>query len=171
MPGNEFGGFEDFADDLDEFADRLGTARRRIEDEVGGNGIDPAVEAVARSVKQEAQRLAPVGEYREFSEGEPGELRDSAEVERLSNGNWLVKFTADHAKPQEYGARRHPITPDEAEALRFRSRITGEIVITQFVFHPGHDDQSYLRPSLDTHRDIFPDAIVDEIEEILDEEL
>lgn len=160
MPGNDFGadGFNDLARKLESFADRIETASTRLR--ASDADIDPAVERTARLVAGRAVELAPE---------DTGELKASNEVEKLSDGSWLVKFTADHAKPQEYGARPHPITPDEADALRFEWR--GEIVFRQFVFHPGNEAQPFLRPALDEHEKVLPREIVDEIEDVLDDVL
>lgn len=151
-----FSGFQEFADDLQEFADDCDRAADRIEAEA----TDAAEEQTARDVLQDAQRNAPV---------DTGELRNSGRVV-ARGGGWVVEFTADHARPQEYGAGPHLIRADEAEVLRFPGD-DGEWVFRKEVSHPGNAPQPYLRPALDANRRAFAETIRDEAERILTEEL
>lgn len=55
---------------------------------------------------------------------------------------WAVGTNANYAKPLEFG--RGPITPKQAEALRFE--IDGEVVFAQRV--EGHPPYPFFRPAL-----------------------
>lgn len=71
------------------------------------------------------------------------------DVARRWSGNvaYAVGSDLDYAAAVEYGTDPHPITPDDADALRFE--INGTVVYTKHVEHPGTEAQPYLRPALD----------------------
>lgn len=71
------------------------------------------------------------------------------EIERRWSGNvtYAIGSNLDYAAAVEYGTDPHPITPDDADVLRFE--IGGTTVFTKHVEHPGTEGQPYLRPAID----------------------
>lgn len=77
-----------------------------------------------------------------------GELRNS--IERAHAGlQAMVYSTADHAKPIEFGADPHEITPDKAGALAFFWEKVGEHVVFAQVDHPGNKPHRFMRRAID----------------------
>lgn len=136
-------GFAEFADDAEEMADALDEAADALEDE-----LDTALEETAERISQDAQRRAPV---------DTGDLQQSIHTDRTGPLTHRVVASADHARPVEYGTAPHPITPNDAEALRFV--IDGEVIYSSHVDHPGTSKQPYLRPALESNRSTLRQTI------------
>lgn len=166
MVGTDLGedDYEEFAADLDDFADRLRTAANEIETgEVVDEGMEDAVAEIANDIR----KRAPV---------DTGELKESIHVEPQGDGEYLIIVGADHAVYQEYGTGPHIIRPTDSEALHFTwpgGGPEGEDVevFAAKVEHPGHDAQPFVRPSLDENDNELATAILDAIEDAIDREL
>jgi len=130
-----FDGFDEFADDLEEFADRMKEFERRIP-----NAIDRALEKTSRKVELTASINAPKDTDR---------LANSSFSRRESRYRWVVGFSAEYAKPVEFGSEPHIITPTDADALHFF--VDGKEVFTKRVEHPGTPAQPFLRPAIREH--------------------
>jgi hypothetical protein len=165
---NSFSGFDDFADDLDDLASSLDRAADRID---AGEATSEGSKKTAEKIADVARMLAPVYDG-DNPTNTPGELRESISVEAPEGDDedgWLVTVSADHAKPIEYGAAPHIITSNGSYPLTFK--VDGKWVSTHVVNHPGNEAQPYLRPAMDEHERELAQAIFDEIERIIDEEV
>jgi HK97 gp10 family phage protein len=130
-----FDGFDEFADELEGFSRRLREFERRVPD-----AVDRALETTARRVEGTASENAPM---------DTGRLQNSSFARREGQSRWVVGFSAEYAKPVEFGSEPHIITPDTADALHFF--VDGEEVFTTRVKHPGTPAQPFLRPALREH--------------------
>lgn len=65
--------------------------------------------------------------------------------------DWVVGTNTEYAPHVEFGTSRHPITPDEKDALAFPGD-DGETVIVAEVDHPGTDPQPFFRPAVNEVR-------------------
>lgn len=148
MP-NSLTGFGDFADDLRDFADSTGEARRRL-----GPAINEAGGEGAESVSDQSQRDVAV---------DTGELKNSGEVFQREDGVWVIRYTADHSVVVEEGSDPHIIEPNDADALRFETD-SGEVVYTMRVRHPGTEAQPYLGPAVDAEREKLPNRLLGAVE-------
>lgn len=153
--GLDISGFAEFADELEEFADATERASDR-----GDEALDAGVRRTAEDVRDEAQRNTP---------RDTNELAESAHIEQISTGAWLVVFEADHAASVEYGSGPHLIVADKADALRFE--VNGEVIFRKAVNHPGSDPSPFLRPALDANRNELARRVKEEFSRVLAEEL
>lgn len=156
----EFSGFEDFADELNEFADDMRELQRTIR-----FAIDRGMRNVARAMAATMRELVPV---------DSGALRNSIRIEHPALMHYVIKAGnpdagVDYAIWVEFGTGIHgdgngwyTITPNDADALHFT--VNGEEVFTQFVRHPGSPAQPYFRPGFTRHRDDFERIVMDEVE-------
>lgn len=157
MPRNEFDGLGEFADDLEDFAADIGRAADRVE---SSGAVDEGVRETATDFRDDAKRRAP---------RDTGELIENISAEQIAPGEWRVVSAADHARPVEFGARPHTITPTDADALRFE--IDGDVVYASKVDHPGQDAQPYFRPAMDSVQSELARNISDAITRVVSDEL
>ncbi|SEO71423.1 phage protein, HK97 gp10 family [Halorientalis persicus] len=152
----DIGGLGAAAEDLDDLADALEAAADEVDE-----AVDAGVQKTAFQMEGTAKRHAPV---------DTGALRASIQARRLNVGRWAVGSSMEYAADVEYGTAPHPITPDDADALRFPGP-DGDPVFAQHVDHPGTPAQPYLRPSLKQHESGLVDNIAAEIEALLEAHL
>lgn len=170
MVGTELGdeGFEDFADDADDFAARLREAADEIET---GEHIDVRMGEAVEELADDMRRRAPV---------DTGELKESIRIEpQHDNGEYAIVVDAPHGVHQEYGTMPHPI-PKETDVgtttLHFMwpggGADGGDVeVFAARVDHPGHLAQPFVRPAIDENDDDVAEAIHDAIEEVIERTL
>jgi len=149
----DFDGFDEFAEDLDEFADRMQEFRARIPE-----AVDVALRKTSRKVESTASISAPA---------DTGRLENSSFSRREARDRWVVGFSAEYAKPVEFGSEPHVITPDTAEALKFT--VDGETVYTSKVNHPGTHPQPYLRPAVREHSNYLTRQLERELDKLAKE--
>jgi hypothetical protein len=140
-----FSGFEEAAEELGDFAALLETAGDNME-----IAVDAASGKTAVAILFAAVQLVPVDE---------GDLKESLDVEKTSNGRYLVGTDLDYAKDVETG--RGPVFAQNADALHFF--VDGEEVFATSV-GPA-EAQPFLRPALRSEHQKFLDRIEDEVVE------
>lgn len=128
-----FSGFEELADDADDFADEL----RDIDDEVHA-ALDRAVAETARWIKIAMEGFVPIAE---------GDLLQSiTDPVKTAPLERTIYVEEDYARAIEYGRGPVTITPDKADALRFE--IDGRIVYAGKVEQDPVPDQPFVRPAM-----------------------
>lgn len=140
-----FTGFEEAAAEFEELADQFDEAADEVEPIV-----DRAVRHTAEEIRKTAFRNAPKRTRR---------LANSIGVRKGGSGLYFVGSDLEYARYVEFG--RGPVTPTEADALRFE--MNGETVFAQRV-GPA-EPQPFLRRAILRHED----SLVDRIEVYLDE--
>jgi HK97 gp10 family phage protein len=149
----DFDGFEEAAEDLEEFARRLRVFEARIPET-----LDRALEKTSRKVESTASINAPKDTNR---------LANSSFSRKEGRGRWVVGFSAEYAAPVEFGSEPHIITPNDADALHFF--VDGEEVFTKRVEHPGTPAQPYLRPAMREHSNDLTKHLERELEKLAKE--
>ena len=140
-----FSGLKSFADELEDFADRVGNA---ADEAAIDRAVDRGVEQTAEQISEDASQLAPV---------DTGRLANSLRAERRGSGEWAVIADTDYSRFVEYG--RGPVVATEADALRFE--IDGQVFFRKSV-GPA-PAQPFLRPAIDMNRSALARNIRDEI--------
>jgi HK97 gp10 family phage protein len=144
----------ELSDQLDQLRDEAEEAERRVE-----AALDAAVQRTAFQVERMAKQRAPV---------DTDTLRASIETRKLDTSKYVVGTSVEYAPAVEFGSGPHPITPDDADALRFPGP-DGNPVFATRVEHPGTPAQPFLRPALREGERDLASEIRDEIQELFDE--
>jgi hypothetical protein len=130
-------GFDEYADDLDAFAEDLREFAARVD-----GAVDDGVETTTFQLYRSARRYVPV---------DTNTLRTSIAIRRLDIGRWAVGTPVDYADDVEYGTAPHVITPTNGEFLYFEGK-DGHLIRKRSVNHPGTPAQPFMRPALNEHK-------------------
>jgi len=116
-----------------DFDDRVRNATFRVRAE-----LTQLIAHHSRMLKLHARRNAP---------SDTGHLKNS--ISRIQRGLVAMVYSdAEYARPIEFGAQSHPITPTDAGALNFFWEKIGQEVILGRVEHPGNDAHRFLTEAI-----------------------
>lgn len=156
-------GFEDFQEQLQEFATEVREAQSRVDDAVD-KGTRNTSKLLKSQMRENILRVDAV---------DSGELLDSVEWTKIESGVYTVGPTADHAVYVEYGTGIYhkdggsEIEPNEAQALAFEYE--GEQVVVASV--KGMKPRPFFRSAVDKaeEEEWLPQNTIAAVEEMFQE--
>ncbi|EMA47999.1 hypothetical protein [Halococcus saccharolyticus] len=153
-----FSGFEEFADDLREFAEEASEAAAKTPE-----AVDEGVATTARHGSAQAAYYAPQ---------DTGELARDIEAYRRGLMSWGWGTDLEHGPPQEYGSGLHGPEgekyPIEGDPLVFEGE-DGQTVVTDKVMHPGVEPSPFVRPSFNDVRSELEENINAELDRVYEQ--
>jgi len=159
---SDISGFDDFADEMKQFAAEAREAASRIEPAMG-DGVESTARILNKEMKKNVYRLDAV---------DTGELVNSIEFTQVNTATYTVGPTAEHAVYIEYGTGKlgggDPITPNDAQALAFETQGGEQVVVASA---KGMRPRPFFLNAVDTieEEDILPRNVANEVEEMFDE--
>lgn len=162
----EISGFEDFADDLNDFADSLDKIKGEIP-----KAINEGMGVTAQAMTDEMRDMVPVDD---------GDLKSTIRVDNPELMEWTIKVggknDVDYAYAIEFGSGVHgsgngeyTITPNGNYPLHFT--VDGHEIYTHEVTHPGVPEQPFFRPGYRKHKDELKSNVMNEVEKVFDRHL
>lgn len=158
----DISGFDELADEMNEFAAQAREAASRIEP-----AMDDGVESTARILNKEMKKNV----YR-LDAVDTGELVNSIEFTQVDTATYTVGPTADHAVYIEYGTGEFgggdPITPNSAQALAFETQGGEQVVVASA---EGMRPRPFFRNAVDRieEEELLPRNVVNEVKEMFEE--
>jgi len=159
---SDISGFDEFADEMKQFAAEAREAASRIEPAMG-DGVESTARILNKEMKKNVYRLDAV---------DTGELVNSIEFTQIDTATYTVGPTAEHAVYIEYGTGRFAggdaITPNDAQALAFETEGGEQVVVASA---EGMRPRPFFRNAVDRieQEDILPRNVLNEVEEMFNE--